>query len=76
MPNEAAKLRCVQLSFCRGPPDVVDFRSSLPPLPALTQLWIDDRCRLTADQAAPLNVALFARMPKLTFAEFHQNLLT
>jgi hypothetical protein len=71
----ATKLRRLCLSFCRGPPAVVDFRSSLPPLPALIELILEDRCRVTAAQAAPLNAALLARMPQLTPAKFEQNLL-
>ena len=63
------------LVLCRGPSAVVDFRSSLPPLPALLELRLDDRDRITAAQAAPLNAALFVRMPKLTLAKFEQNLL-
>ena len=71
----ATKLRHLCLSFCRGPPAVVDFRSSLPPLPALARLRLVDRCRITEDQAAPLSAALLARMPQLTPASFEQNLL-
>jgi hypothetical protein len=71
----ATKLERLRLDLCRGPPGVVDFRSSLPPLPALTELRLVDRCRMTAAQAAPLNAALFARMPKLTPTKFEQNLL-
>jgi len=70
----ATKITKLHLRFCRGSPGVVDFRRSLPPLPALTALEISDRCRITAEQAAPLNAALFVRMPKLTSERFIQNL--
>jgi hypothetical protein len=71
----AARLDCLYLLFCRGPPAVVDFRSSLPPLPALTELRLEDRCRITAAQAAPLNAEMLARMPALSLANLAQNLL-
>jgi len=73
--THATKLLALYLLRCRGPPAVVDFRRSLPRLPSLTFLELDDRSRLTAEQAAPLNAALLARMPQLTPPRFHQNLL-
>ena len=63
------------LRFCRGAPAVVDFRRSLPPIPSLTALILFDRCRITAQQASPLNGAILARMPQLTAERFLQNLL-
>ena len=71
----ATKLERLRLSFCSGPPGVVDFRRSLPPLLALTELNLKDCSRMTAAQAAPLNDDLFASMPKLISAQFKQNLL-
>ena len=71
----ATQLERLWLYLCRGLPVVVDFRSSLPPLPALIELVLEDRCRITEVQSAPLNAALFTRMPKLTPAKFEQNLL-
>jgi hypothetical protein len=71
----ATKLRSLWLSLCSGPPSDADFRRSLPPLPALTELSIAGGRRTTAAQAAPLKAALFARMPKLTRAMFKQQLL-
>jgi hypothetical protein len=72
---QAAGLKRLYLLYCSGPPAVVDFRSSLPPLPALTRLQLWDCDRITEVQSAPLNAALFARMPKLTPAKFEENLL-
>jgi len=71
----ASRLATLHLLLCRGPPAVVDFRRSLPPLPSLTALELHDRSRLTDEQAAPLNVALLARMPRLTPERFTQFLL-
>jgi len=74
--DAATKLATLHLLLCRGPPDVADFRRSLPPLPSLTALEIHDDCRLTAEQVAPLNAALHARMPRLTPSRLSQNLCT
>jgi len=70
----AVRLMVMFLLECRGPPGVVDFRRSLPPMPSLAFLRLDDRCHITAAQAVPLNAALFARMPQLTPSYFTQNL--
>ena len=74
--TRAAKLATLTLFFCDGPAAVIDFRRSLPPLPSLTALEIHDDCRLTAEQVAPLNAALHARMPRLTPSRLSQNLCT
>jgi hypothetical protein len=50
----------------------VQFRSLLPPI-QLDHFTLCDRCRITEEQAAPLNAALLARMPAL--GSFDQNLL-
>lgn len=51
------------------------FRRTLPSLPALRQLMLHDRVRLSAAAAAPLNAALLQRLPLLRMKHFHQNLL-
>ena len=54
---------------------LLDFRRELPAMAALSQLLLHDRVRLVPSAAAPLNAALFARMPRLKVKSFHQNLL-
>lgn len=72
---DARALQRLWLSYC---PDLhgqsVQYRSILPSLPALTELQLYDRDRLTAEQVAPLNKALLRRMPMLRKSGLHERL--
>lgn len=73
----AASLARLRLSCCSGLTGLpCQWRHTLPALPSLTSLeLIDDvQNRLGLRAAAALNRALMARMPKLTLANFQQNL--
>ena len=48
----------------------------LPPLPRLASLVLLDRCRITEQEAEPLNQEMLARMPSLSGARLTQNLLS
>jgi hypothetical protein len=77
--SAASNLSFLTLDRCHRPASAPhrQFRVELPPLPSLTELEIEDPegLRLTAAQAAALNLPLFQRLPKLRPDSFSQNLL-
>jgi hypothetical protein len=80
----APQLRELFLSACAYAPPApapriaeVQWRAVLPAMPLLERLALFDapHCAVTLAQADDLNRALLARLPRLTPAHFHQNLL-
>ena len=55
--------------------EFVQWRSALPPMPSITELYLQDNpalCSLTREEAEPLNEALRAKMPNLAMDKFFQ----
>ncbi len=75
--SSVAQLNELTLKYCAATQtDALALRRALSPLPHLTTLTLLDEkdARLMAAEAEPLTVALLARCPKLTRANFKQNL--
>ena len=74
----AAHLTALMLEYCSGPraAPAIQMRRVLPPLPRLASLVLLDRCRITEQEAEPLNQEMLARMPSLSGARLTQNLLS